>query len=224
MNPNSLSAFRYESLLILFWNQDAPPPRDFRLVLNKALEVPKPYLGLPLGDAKERALYIGLTDPAILSGKVSVKLIGPDDAKLATLRKTRLPEFCEQDLADLSPLDRQRISKGLTKGLRQTFPTLEMSVIDDLLRLVTWKEVARPAPLALPALPVPTVVKPSSALAVKDGAETPTLQPRPQPALTPLKRAVRCLGKQPDRTFILNIEHCGNLSGLGLFFSRLVHK
>jgi len=219
LNPNSLSAFRYESLLILFWNQDAPPPRDFRLVLNKTLEVPKPYLGLPLGETRERALYIALTDPSILSGKVSVKLIDPDNMKLATLRKARLLEFREQDLADLSPLDRQRISKGLTKGLRQTFPTLEMSVIDDLLRLVTWKEVASPAPLALPALPVPTVVKPSSALAVKDGAEAPALQPRPQPALMPLKRAVRCLGKQPDRTFILDIEHCGNLPGLGLFFS-----
>ena len=167
MNSAALTAFTHGPLLILFWNQDAPPPQDFRIILNKTLELPKPYLGIAFGIGKNHALFIVLADEAVLSDKVSVMLASAtDNTKLAATRKACLSALREQDLSGLSPVDRRRISKGLIKGLRVTFPTLEIPLIDRLQALVAWEEIAGLIP---PALPI-TVENRASSLSRKADA------------------------------------------------------
>lgn len=154
MNPPTLTACHHGPLLILFWNQATALPRDFRLVLNKSITVPKPYLGIVLGVERNQALCIAQADEAALSDKVSVTLIGAgteEGVRLAATRKARLSVFCKLHLQDLPLTDRQRISKGLVKGLRTAFPTVEAQWIDQLLEIVALNDVANPAPPTLPA-------------------------------------------------------------------------
>lgn len=207
-----LAAFRHASLLVLIWSREAPP-RDFRLVLNKTHDIPKPYLGLLFGPDRQHALYLATVDDTLLTGKVAVKLFGSDGAMLARLGKARLTDWKDANLSELSPEERRRLHKGLSKGLPQTFPALTTAVIDTLLERLIAHEPTQPlsaqSPTAL------TLQTPPSAKAIQ------TRQPltRPRFPRTQLKRRVRRVGSRPEDAFILDIEHCSHLPGIGLFFS-----
>ncbi|MBK1648045.1 glycosyltransferase family 2 protein [Rhabdochromatium marinum] len=226
MTIHTLAAFRHASLLILSWNQEAPP-RDFRLILNKVHDIPKPYLGLPLDSDQRRVIYIAQVGEALLMHKVAIKLLGSNGTKLASLGKARLSAWKDVDFSEFTSEQLRRLRKGLGKGLSRTFPALDDSVINTLL-----------APLLEPGLPQ-TEPKFQSQLQPLDQKPSAVMTEKKNPVSTKpsslrqisrqilsssvphiqLKRRVRRSGARPEQAFILDIEHCGSLPGLGLFFS-----
>ena len=139
----TLTAFRNGPLLILYWSQAQTLPTRFKIVLNSAIDIPKPYLGIALGGAGNRMLCIALADAVTLSARVAVAIMNPDDpVKLASTRKSALSTLGSTPLPFLSPADRLRISKAINKGLRSVFPSLDAGMVDDLLRRVALADVS----------------------------------------------------------------------------------
>lgn len=77
----TLTAFRNGPLLILYWSQAQTLPTRFKIVLNSAIDIPKPYLGIALGGAGNRMLCIALADAVTLSARVAVTIMNPDDPR-----------------------------------------------------------------------------------------------------------------------------------------------
>lgn len=139
----TLTAFRNGPLLILYWSQAQTLPTRFKIVLNSAVDIPKPYLGIALGGAGNRMLCIALADAVTLSARVAVAIMNPDDpVKLASTRKSALSTLGSKPLSFLSPADRLRISRAINKGLRSAFPSLDAGMVDDLLRRVALTDVS----------------------------------------------------------------------------------
>jgi GT2 family glycosyltransferase len=214
MATSVVTAFRHASLVILRWNQ-ATAQNDFSLIVKKTHSIPKPYLGLPLSADRRQVLILAQVGETLLAEKLAIKLLAPDGTRLASLGKAHLPAWANADFSEFTPEQCHRLCRGLRQGLPQTFPDLADAVINTLIAPLIRQDSTRLSPRQpseAMTLNQTTVAKPSNALRV-----VPQTLPSGVAPIR-LKRRVRRIGSQSERTFMLEIEHCSCLPRLGLFF------